>query len=57
MEKSISIINPAITENMECSIVDARALLIVLKVGVLLGYYALFASSCVNMLCNTPSKE
>ena len=36
--KSISTINPAITENMECSIVKARASFIDLKVGVSLGH-------------------
>ena len=55
--KSISIINPAITEKMECLIVNMRASFIDLKVGVLLDYYALFASSCLNMLCNVPNKE
>ena len=55
--KSISTINPAITENKECSIVNVRASFISLKVGVSLDYYGLFTSSCSNMLCNVPSKE
>ena len=36
--KSIPTINPAITENMECSIVRAHSLLMDLKVGVLLDH-------------------
>ena len=36
--KSISTINPAITENTECSIVNTRVSFINLKVGVLLDY-------------------
>ena len=55
--KSISTINPAFTENMECLVVNARTSFINLKVGVLLDYYALFTSSCSNMLCNVPSRE
>jgi len=55
--KSISTINPANMENMECLIVNARTLFINLKVGVSLDYYILFASSCSNMSCNVPSKE
>jgi len=47
--KSISAINPAITENMECSIVDVHALFINLQAGVLLDYYASFTFSCSNM--------
>ena len=46
-----------ITENMECSIVNVHAFFINLKVGVSLDYYALFTSSCSNMLCNAPNKE
>jgi len=42
--KSISTINPAITKNMEHSIVNAHTSFINLKVGVLLDYYGLFTS-------------
>ena len=59
--RSISTVNPAITENTECSIVKACAsfinFLINLKVGVSLDHGTLrFTSSFSNMLGNTPSK-
>ena len=45
-------------ENMECLIINAAsASFINLKMGVLLDYYALFTSSCLNMLYSIPSKE
>ena len=47
--KGISTINPAITENMECLIINVHASFINLKVGVSLDYYALFTSSCSNI--------
>ena len=53
--KGISTINPAITENMECSIINVHASFINLKVGVSLDYYALFTSSCSNILYNVPT--
>ena len=37
--KSISTINPTITENAECSIIKVQALFINLNVGVSLDYY------------------
>ena len=55
--KSISTINSAITENMECPIINVHASFINLKVGVSLDYYALLTSSCSNILCNVPSKN
>ena len=56
--KSISTINPAIMKNTECSIVEACASFINLKVGVSLNHAVLrFASSFLNILCISPSKE
>ena len=55
--KGISTINLAITENMECSIINVHASFISLKVGVSLDYYALFTSSCSKILSNVPSKN
>ena len=59
--KSISTINPAITENMECAIVKVCTSLINLQLGVSLNhgvslhFISLLAFS--NMLSNIPSKE
>jgi len=56
--KSISTINPAITENTKFSIIKAHASFIDLKVGVSLNHTVLrFTSSFSNMLGNIPSKE
>ena len=56
--KSISTINPAITENTECSITKVRASSINLKVGVSLNHAVLrFTSNFSNMLGNIPSEE
>ena len=46
--KSISIINPAITENTECSIVKMHVPVINLEVGVLLKVSVLLG--CINLL-------
>ena len=57
--KSISTINPAITENTECSIVKCASF-INLKVGVSLNHdhaVLYFASSFSSMLGNIPSEE
>jgi len=57
--KSIPTINPAITENTECSIVKARTLFIDLKVGASFNHGAslCFAFSFSNVSGNVPSKE
>ena len=54
---SIPAINPAITENMEWSIIKARILFINLKVDMLLEPTLHFTSSYSNMLGNIPSEE
>ena len=50
--KSVSTINLAIMENVECSIVKAFASFIDLKVGVSLDHCFFFASSSWNILGN-----
>ena len=57
---SISTINPAITENMECLIIKAHSPVIDIKVGVSLNKvyrYALFRFQLFEHLANIPSKE
>jgi len=55
--KSISTINPAITENTKYSIVKVCASFINLKVGVSLVTMLHFTSSSLNILGSIPSKE
>ena len=54
--KSISTINPAITENTECSIIEARTKYVNFKVCRFITMLH-FVSSFSNTLANDPSKE
>ena len=55
--KSISTINPTITENTDCSIVNMHTPVIDVAVCVLLYHYASFLLQLFECLANIPSKE